>query len=380
MKIGNRVEFVSVGTDKVLGEVISIDRNSPSPVYEVWEGSNFYRITDDEIISTLPPKRRVKYISSFETGGKVADAKKKWRKVYREFVDGKLKHGSTGKIVKKTEVAKAIAYSEARDIYPLYGVYKNGGSPETNFQSLCLAEPPSKQDNIFSEDIFDFNLKYNGKTYLGSVELPLDEKGVAIVTWDKEKPDNWQNLESTITNRAFQQVDEKYGLGGFVAGSLLGSYVGYKIGRSMKKSDDVLKTEKKLAKGISKANKKRIEKKKPKRREALKKRMESFENAETPIVLDELKEGGRVGLMKHKETDNLFIRLANKHNSYTNVGIRPFKDNSGNYSINIIVYGIDSETDEFEIKNIRTEVISKKEKHELLNKMDHSMLLEFTSY
>ena len=45
----------------------------------------------------------------------------KFIKVMREFGKGRLKHGGTGKTVTKKSIALAIAYSEAREIYPPFG-------------------------------------------------------------------------------------------------------------------------------------------------------------------------------------------------------------------------------------------------------------------
>ena len=48
-------------------------------------------------------------------------ASAKFVKVMREFGKGTLKHGGTGKTVTKKDVALAIAYSESREIYPMFG-------------------------------------------------------------------------------------------------------------------------------------------------------------------------------------------------------------------------------------------------------------------
>ena len=48
-------------------------------------------------------------------------AQKKFEKVMREFKEGKLHHGGSGKIVKSRSVAEAVAFSEAREIDSDFG-------------------------------------------------------------------------------------------------------------------------------------------------------------------------------------------------------------------------------------------------------------------
>ena len=54
----------------------------------------------------------------------------KFRKVMREFSKGELTHGTTGDKVTDRSQALAIAYSEAREVEPSYGMYKDGGGVE----------------------------------------------------------------------------------------------------------------------------------------------------------------------------------------------------------------------------------------------------------
>jgi 3'-phosphoadenosine 5'-phosphosulfate sulfotransferase (PAPS reductase)/FAD synthetase len=255
MKVGNRVKF-PYGRDKEIrsGEVINI---LPDGKLEVFHGTRFTMVDPSEIVETLPARRRVRYIPFFEEGGKLESAKRKWRKVYREYLDGDLKHGTTGETVTDRDMAMAIAYSEARKIYPLYNVYANGGSPTNEFTEICLHPAQSPQLSLLAEQVYDFNMKANGKSYQGTIELPSHDKGIANVIWDQDKPDNWQDLEATVTNRAYQYADNKYGLGGFVVGTLLGSYIGFKIGSMREKSEDPFKTERKIAQKIKERKRKK---------------------------------------------------------------------------------------------------------------------------
>jgi len=246
MKIGSRVKFPYGRSRKIKsGEVINV---LPDGMLEVMHGTNFTMVDPEIVTETLPSKRRIKYIPFFEKGGTIKKAQDKWRKVYREYLDGELTHGTTGDKVTDKDMAMAIAYSEARKIYPMYNIYSNGGSPTNAFEEICIMPAPNVPGNLFAEQVYDFNMKSGGKAYQGSIELPSSEKEVAYVTWDKNKPEDWQNLEATLTNRAYQYADNKFGIGGFVAGTAIGAYLGFKTGVMMEKNDDPFKTERKIAK------------------------------------------------------------------------------------------------------------------------------------
>jgi len=65
--------------------------------------------------------------STYAEGGEIKEASAKWSKVMGEFKDGTLHHGTTGDVVTDRDMAMAIAYSEAREIYPKYGDKFDGG-------------------------------------------------------------------------------------------------------------------------------------------------------------------------------------------------------------------------------------------------------------
>ena len=256
MKIGDRVQYKK--RDKTItGEVIDI---FPDGNLEVMSGSTFKMLDPKDVIKTLPPKRRIKYIPFFEKGGKIELAQNKWRQVYREYLDGDLNHGTTGKKVTDKDMAMAIAYSEARKIHPLYNVYANGGSITTNFDEICLYPQPKKQGTIdFGESVYDFNIQRGKKKYYGTIELPENERGVVNIIWDSTedspKPKDWSDLEVAVTNRTYQYADNKFGLGGFIVGTLLGGYLGFKSGRMMKQNKDPFETERKIGKQTKKVAK-----------------------------------------------------------------------------------------------------------------------------
>jgi len=241
MKIGNRIKWKK--RDKIrTGEVIDI---FPDGNLEVMSGFSFVMVDPEKVIETLPPKRRIKYIPFFEKGGKIELAQNKWRQVYREYLDGDLMHGTTGKKVTDKDMAMAIAYSEARKIHPLYNVYANGGSVTTNFDEICLHPQPNKPG------VYDFNIKRDKEKFFGSIELPSNERGLVEVIWDDTKnhpkPEDWSDLEVAVTNRTYQFADDKFGLGGFIIGTMLGGYLGFKTGRMMEKKEDPFETERKIA-------------------------------------------------------------------------------------------------------------------------------------
>jgi hypothetical protein len=71
-------------------------------------------------------------VPTMKTGGKAqSTAEDKFIYVMREFGKGRLKHGTTGKVVTDKDMAVAIAFSEAREIDPKFGKMKTGGSVPT---------------------------------------------------------------------------------------------------------------------------------------------------------------------------------------------------------------------------------------------------------
>jgi hypothetical protein len=363
MKIGNRVQYKKRGKI-ITGEVIDI---FPDGNLEVMSDFTFKMLDPEDVIKILPPKRRIKYIPFFEKGGKIKLAQNKWRQVYREYLDGDLTHGTTGKTVTDKDMAMAIAYSEARKIHPLYNVYANGGSVTTNFDEICLHPQPN------NSGIYDFNVKRDKKKYYGSIQLPSDERGLVNIIWDNTekspKPKDWNDLEVAVTNRTYQYADNKFGLGGFIVGTLLGGYLGFKSGRIMKQNKDPFSTERKIgekSKQVAKSSAERIKRvsEKVSERRAKKKAVEVK------------KEGGSIDMFP-PSGDKLFFRVLNKYKSYTNISIQPGK--ADKYHVNIVVHGFEDDG-EFTIIDTNSSMINLSERNELIKKIRTQNILESRTF
>ena len=95
--------------------------------------------------------------------------------------------------------------------------------------------------------MFEFTFKNNSVEELNRfVEEVLDKIGL-------------QDLGESRDYKTGGKAGEKKGLGGFVAGSLIGGYAGYKIGRARPQKKG-FSTEKAIAKKVAKTGKKVVKK------------------------------------------------------------------------------------------------------------------------
>lgn len=115
-------------------------------------------------------------------------AKDKFRKIMGEFKRGELHHGTTGKVVKDRDMALAIAFSEARKIYPSFGKikkYMNGGEIMSRY----------KADDYYrvGDDVeFMFDSKTNAQKLANDFNSNIiSENDLFFVTLPKENLDKF---------------------------------------------------------------------------------------------------------------------------------------------------------------------------------------------
>jgi hypothetical protein len=141
---------------------------------------------------------------TYADGGQIKQASSKWNKVMDEFKDGTLNHGTTGDVVTDRDMAMAIAYSEAREIYPKYGKFDGGGKVEKEVNLMMDNSEIERMVKSYGTD----RLKYSQAQLqeLSSYSYPL-------------------RLSNDLVNKLWG-LAMKHGLGGFKRKKILAFNVG----------------------------------------------------------------------------------------------------------------------------------------------------------
>ena len=190
------------------------------------------------------PAMNVEY--RYNNGGSIG--RDKWSKVMTEFRNGELK-SSSGDIVTDKEQAMAIAYSEARKADKKYA-YSDGGSIEETerFIEFWSDQP----DDVIVTFLAESNI--SGLEKIIDMDRTIDDLGNNMFLVDQVY--YLPNKDRNDLIELIKSYDDEYGLGGLIVATTLGAYFGYKVGRSMSKSNNVFAVEKKLANKLkSKAKK-----------------------------------------------------------------------------------------------------------------------------
>jgi hypothetical protein len=220
VKVGDKILFESNRDKKyAIGIVV---KEWSQDYYDVLSGDTYSLVPKKAIVENLGTTLKSRVFGMFSQGGKVDEAKNKFNYVMDEYKSGQL-HSSSGDLVTSKDQAFAIAYSEARKIYPLYAKYMSGGSVPKYDELKVTNEAWNR---------FNFYLRRGDQEFTGTIELPYDERGPVYIDYDDEVPADYEALDDLLETKAYMSLANKFAFGGILLGSAISGYIGYKLGQT----------------------------------------------------------------------------------------------------------------------------------------------------